>query len=158
MEGVKTLEEMKEIVSRLKEESKKIVFTNGCYDIIHKGHVEILRKMSELGDVLIVGLNSDESVRKFKGFSRPINNELDRAFVVLGIKGVDYVVIFNEDNPLSLIRELKPDVHVKGGAGLLERVRDERELVEGYGGEMILLDLLEGYSSSEIIEEMKRLG
>jgi len=151
-ENLKSLEELKEIVERLKAEGKKIVFTNGCYDIIHKGHVHILKRMAGLGDVFILGLNSDESVRKFKGEGRPINNELDRAFVVGGFKGVDYVVIFNEDSPLELIRELRPHVHVKGGAGLCERIREERELVESFGGEMVLLELVEGYSSTGVIE------
>ncbi len=156
-ENLKTSEELKEIVEGFKREGKKIVFTNGCYDIIHKGHIYVLKRMSELGDIFIVAINSDESVRRFKGSGRPINNELDRAFVVGGIKGVDYVIIFDEDNPLELIKELKPDIHVKGGTGLFERMKEERELVEIYGGEMILLDLVEGYSSTDLIEKIKEL-
>lgn len=157
-ENLKTLEELKEIVEQVRKEGKTIVTTNGCFDIIHKGHIYILQKMAELGDVFIVGLNSDESVRKFKGYPRPFNNEKDRAFVVGGIKGVDYVVIFNEDNPLELLKELKPNVHVKGGAGICERIQQERELVESYGGEMVLLELVDGYSSSDLIERIKGLG
>ena len=152
---LKNLDELKWIVFKARSEGKKVVITNGCYDVIHRGHVDILRKMAELGDVFIVALNSDVSVRRFKGLNRPVNNEEDRAFVVSGIKGVDYVVIFNEDNPLNLIGELKPDVLVKGGAGIGERIREERELVEGWGGKMILLDLIERYSSSDVIERMK---
>jgi len=156
--NLKSLEELKEIVERLREEGKKIVLTNGCYDIIHKGHVCMLQKMAKLGDVFIVAINSDESVRKFKGYPRPYNNEKDRAFVIGNIKKVDYVIIFNEDNPLEIIKVLKPEVHAKGGAGLCERIKEEKELVESYGGEMICLDLVDGYSSTDLIERIKRLG
>jgi len=151
---LKNLEEIKEIILRARSEGKKVVMTNGCYDVIHRGHVEILRKMSFFGDVFIVALNSDVSVRRFKGLNRPVNNEKDRAFVVSGIKGVDYVVIFEEDNPLKLLDELKPDFLIKGGAGIDERIRMEKEFVENYGGKMICLDLIEGYSSSDVIEKL----
>jgi len=156
-ENLKTLEELKEIVEGLKREGKKIVLTNGCYDIIHKGHIHILREMAKLGDVFIVAINSDDSVRKFKGYPRPYNNERDRASVVEGIKGVDYVLIFGEDDPLEVIRVLRPEVHVKGGAGICERVRAERELVESYGGEMVCLDLMEGYSSTDVVDRIRGL-
>ena len=151
---LKTLAELKEIVEKARSEDKKVVLTNGCYDVIHRGHVQILSEMAGLGDVFIVALNSDESVRRFKGEGRPINNEVDRAFVLSGIKGVDYVLIFGEDNPLKIIEELKPDIHAKGGAGLFHRIKEEKRLVESYGGKMVLLELLEGYSSSKVIEEM----
>ncbi|MBT4165903.1 adenylyltransferase/cytidyltransferase family protein [archaeon] len=151
---LKELNELKWIVLRARSIGKKVVMTNGCYDVIHRGHIDILRKMSEFGDVFIVALNSDSSVKKFKGEGRPINNEEDRAFVVSGIKGVDYVVIFEEDNPLKLLDELKPDFFVKGGAGIGERIRAEKEFVESYGGKMICLDLVEGYSSSDVIERL----
>jgi len=156
--NLKGLEELKEIVEGLKKEGKKIVLTNGCYDIIHKGHVHILQEMAKLGDVFIVAINSDDSVRRFKGEDRPINSEKDRAFVMGHIKGVDYVVIFGEEDPFEVIRVLRPDVHVKGGAGICERIRAEKELVESYGGEMICLDLMERYSSTDVIERIKRLG
>lgn len=155
-DNLKTLGELKKIVEQARRENKKIVLTNGCYDIIHKGHIFILREMAKLGDIFIVAINSDESVRKFKGFPRPYNNEKDRAFVVGGIKGVDYVLIFNEDNPLEIIRILKPDVHVKGGAGLCERIRAERELVESYGGKMVCLELIDSYSSTDVVEKIKK--
>lgn len=156
MSCIKNLEELKEIVGLARSHGKRIVFTNGCYDIIHRGHIYILQEMARLGDILIVAINSDESVKKFKGDERPFNNEKDRALVVSGIKGVDYVIIFNEDSPLDLIKELKPEVHVKGGAGLCERIREERDLVEGYGGKMVLLELVDGYSSSNVIEKIKK--
>ncbi len=156
-DNLKTLEELKDIVERLRNGGRRIVLTNGCYDIIHTGHVHMLQKMAKLGDVFIVAINSDESVRKFKGYPRPYNNEKDRAFVIKNIKNVDYVVIFGEDNPLGIIKVLKPDVHVKGGAGLCERIKKEKELVESYGGEMVCLELIEGYSSTDLIEKIKRL-
>jgi len=156
VENLKLLEELKEIVNELKKQGKKIVFTNGCYDLIHRGHIDVLRKASELGNVFIVGLNSDSSVKRFKGETRPINNEIDRAYVVGNVKGVDYVIIFEEDTPLILLKELKPDVLVKGGNPLPERVAEEKKLVEEYGGIVILLGLVEGYSSSNIIEKMKK--
>lgn len=154
-ENLKTLEELEDIVDSLKNKRKKIVFTNGCFDILHKGHVKILKEMKELGDVLIVALNSDSSVRNFKGEGRPINNEIDRAFVIGNIKGVDYVVIFDENDPLNILRRLKPDVHVKGGNPIPERVSMEKEIVESYGGKLICLDLVDGYSTTEIMERMK---
>lgn len=154
-ENLKSVEELRGIVERLKSEGMKIVFTNGCYDVIHRGHVDILGQASRLGDVLIVGLNSDCSVKRFKGESRPINSEEDRAHVVGSVKGVDYVVIFNEDTPLRLLGLLKPDVLVKGGNPLPERVVMEREFIEEYGGEVVLLGLVEGYSSSDVIRKME---
>jgi len=154
-DNFKTLEELSEIVSELKKQGKKIVFTNGVFDILHKGHVKIIEEMNKLGDVLIVALNSDNSVKRFKGSERPINNENDRAIVIGGLKGVDYIVIFDEDDPLNLLRKLKPDVHVKGGNPIPERVAMEKEIVESYGGELVCLGLVNGYSTTRIVEKMK---
>jgi rfaE bifunctional protein nucleotidyltransferase chain/domain len=156
MSCVKNIDELKEIIKRERSLGKKIITTNGCYDVIHRGHVEVLDKMSKLGDILIVMINSDESVRGFKGDGRPFNNEEDRALVLSAIKGVDYVIIFDGDNPLCFINEIKPDIHAKGGAGLKERIREEKGLMESWGGEIIVLDLVEGYSSSKLIEKMKK--
>ena len=114
------LEELKNILNA--REGKKIVFTNGCFDIIHRGHVEYLQKAKELGDILILGLNSDDSVRRLKGASRPINNETDRAIVLSALECIDYVVIFDEDTPLELIKFIKPDILVKGGDYKIEEV------------------------------------
>ncbi len=158
MNIIKNLEELKEIVELARSHGKKIVTTNGCYDIIHKGHVYILQEMAKLGDVFIVAINSDESVKKFKGDGRPFNNELDRALVVGGIKGVDYVIIFNQDSPLELLKQLKPDVHAKGGAGLCERINQEKELIESWGGKMVLLELIKGYSSSNVVDKIRQLS
>lgn len=103
----------------------------------------------------MVALNSDKSVKKFKGDDRPKNNELDRAYVVSGFKGVDYVIIFDEDKPLELLRMLKPDINIKGGAAVPERVEEEKQIMEGYGGKIISLPLIEGYSTTRIIDDIK---
>ena len=155
MDFLKNACDLEKIVNRKRAKNKKIVFTNGCYDIIHKGHVHLLQEASKLGDVLIVGLNSDASVRRFKGQERPKNKQLDRAFVVGGIKGVDYVVIFEEDTPLNLLEILKPDICVKGGAYLPERVAKEKEIIDKYGGEIRFFPLMKGYSTTGIIGRIK---
>lgn len=112
--SIKSFNEIKTLVDSLKKENKKIVFTNGCFDILHKGHVSYLDVSKSYGDVLILGLNSDLSVKKLKGKNRPINNEYDRAFILAALQSVDYVVIFNEDTPYELIKKIKPDILVKG--------------------------------------------
>jgi len=112
---IKTKFQIKAISEKLKPQGKKIVFTNGCFDILHRGHVEYLAKAKKMGDVLIVGLNSDSSVKKIKGPKRPLNNEKDRAIVLSALEVVDYVVVFSEDTPYNLIKSIKPDVLVKGG-------------------------------------------
>ena len=103
-----------DVRSRIKSENKKLVFTNGCFDIIHKGHVSYLNQAKLMGDYLIVGLNSDKSVKKLKGDDRPVNNENDRAFILDNLKSVDFVIIFNEDTPYELIKLIVPDYLVKG--------------------------------------------
>ena len=137
---------------RLKDE--KTVFTNGCFDIMHLGHITILENAYHLGDHLIVGVNSDSSVKRLKGESRPIFPENDRARMLASLEFVDLVVIFEEDTPENLIKILKPDILVKG-----EDYKDKevvgREFVESYGGEVILLPLVKGYSTTEIIRRIK---
>ena len=103
------------VLNKYREENKKIVFTNGCFDILHRGHVEYLQKARELGDLLILGLNSDDSVKRLKGNDRPINNEIDRAIVLAALECINYISIFDEDTPLELIKIVKPDILVKGG-------------------------------------------
>ena len=130
-----------------------IVFTNGCFDIIHPGHIDLLRRARELGSKLIVGINSDESVRKIKGAGRPLQDQDSRRAVLLGLSSVDDVVIFNEPTPERLIQDLRPDVLVKGG----DWQRDEiigADFVESYGGKVYSLPLVDGHSSSSIIERM----
>ena len=110
-----TREQVSQIVSQLKREGRKVAFTNGCFDLLHIGHLELLEHARKLGDILIVGLNSDDSVRRLKGPQRPINTQLDRARILAALEVVDYVVIFNEDTPLELIQTIKPDFLIKGG-------------------------------------------
>jgi D-beta-D-heptose 7-phosphate kinase/D-beta-D-heptose 1-phosphate adenosyltransferase len=139
------------IVHAAQENGKKIVFTNGCFDILHKGHISYLEKARACGDILVLGLNSDDSVRRLKGPTRPINNELDRAFMLLKLAAVDYVTIFDEDTPLDLIRLIKPDVLAKGADYTVEEVVGRE-----HAKEVRLIDFVEGYSTSTIIEKSKR--
>ncbi len=121
MSCIKSLEEIKSIRLALKAENKKIVFTNGCFDILHAGHVDYLNKSKALGDVLIVGLNTDKSVKKIKGDKRPIINENERAAILCNLKPVDFVVFFDDDTPADLINELLPDILVKGADWKIRR-------------------------------------
>lgn len=133
---------------------KKIVFTNGCFDILHIGHIRYLQEAAKLGDILVMGLNSDASVKRLKGSERPINNENDRAELLCALGFVDYVVIFEEDTPLELIKKLQPDVLVKGGDYSNEYVVGTNE-VKARGGELALIPLVEGKSTTHIIEKLK---
>jgi len=135
---------------------KTVVFTNGCFDILHPGHVDYLQRARDLGDLLVVGLNSDASVRRLKGKCRPVNREMDRAAVLAGLSCVDRVVLFEQDTPLELIRAVRPRVLVKGGDWPVEKIVG-REVVEGIGGTVLSLELLPGYSTSGIIERILAL-
>ncbi len=132
--------------------NKKIVFTNGCFDILHAGHVMYLQKAAECGDVLIVGVNSDDSVRRLKGSTRPVNNESDRLAVLSGLQSVTYLVVFDEDTPEDLIRTIKPDVLVKG-ADYEGKFIAGAEYVKEHGGEVVLIPMLEGHSTTNIIKK-----
>ena len=134
----------------------KIVFTNGCFDIIHSGHVSYLKKAKELGDFLVVGLNSDESVKRLKGEGRPVISEIDRADVLLGLESVDMVIGFKEDDPLRLIKDIRPDVLVKGGDWDVENIIGA-DFVKKNGGEVYSLPYKEGCSTSDIINRIKKL-
>ena len=129
--------------------NKKIVFTNGCFDILHNGHLEYLEKSKKLGDILVIGLNSDNSVKRLKGYKRPINSEFDRAKMLLGLKCVDYVIIFDDDTPYNLINKLKPNILVKGGDYKIEEIVG-KELVD----EVIIMDYKNGYSTSNIVNKI----
>lgn len=146
------LNTLKKIVSKLKQQNKKIVFTNGCFDIIHTGHIKLLKKAKNLGDVLIVGLNTDNSIKKLKGNSRPINSQNDRAAVLDSIKYVDYIVFFDELTPYKLITELKPDIVVKGGD---YKTKD----IVGWGivPKIVKVRLVAGKSTTNIISRIKNL-
>ena len=153
-----TLKKLKKILEKLRKQNKKIVFTNGCFDIIHSGHIRILKKAKEKGDVLIVGLNSDKSVRKIKGKKRPIMNEKDRALILDSIRYVDYVVLFDEETPYNLIKEIEPDVLVKGSDYKLSEVVGA-DIVIKKGGEVFLVPLLKGKSTTNVIERiLKKYG
>lgn len=145
---------LKEILSKLKEQGKKVVFTNGCFDILHSGHVNYLSKAKQLGDYLVIGLNTDASVRRLKGSERPINHQEDRAIVLSALKAVDFVCYFDEDTPLELIEEISPDYLVKGGDYTLETVVGA-DFVINNGGEVFLIPLVEGKSTTSIIKKMK---
>jgi D-beta-D-heptose 7-phosphate kinase/D-beta-D-heptose 1-phosphate adenosyltransferase len=141
---------------RLRSNGKRVVFTNGCFDLLHPGHVRYLREARSLGDSLVVALNSDRSVRMLKGEGRPILNEKERAEVIAALETVDYVVIFDEETPRELIADLLPDVLVKGGDWGLEEIIG-REEVEAAGGTVRSLPYIEGSSTSEIIERVIKI-
>ena len=134
---------------------KKIVFTNGCFDILHVGHKRYLQQAATLGDILVVGVNSDASVRRLKGPTRPVNNEQDRAEMLSALGFIDYVVIFDEDTPYELIKKIQPDVLVKGGDYKPEEVVG-RDIVEARGGRLELISFVEGKSTTNIIKKINQ--
>jgi len=134
--------------------NKKIVFTNGCFDILHLGHVEYLNEAKAQGDVLIIGLNSDASVKKLKGENRPINNEIDRAKMLLNLKAVDCVQIFTEDTPLEIIKLIKPNVLVKGGDWKIDQIVGSDFVIQN-GGEVKSLLFKDGYSTTNLIKSVQ---
>ena len=145
--------DMQKKVKQLQENGKKVVFTNGVFDILHVGHLTYLEEARELGDVLIVGVNSDRSVKTNKGDKRPINPEKNRAEMLLGLKFVDFTVIFDEKTPENLLDLLKPDIHVKGGDYKKEDL-PETEIVEKNGGEVKILSFVDNISTTEIINKI----
>lgn len=150
-EKIKEREELSQIIKDLKQEGKTVVFTNGCFDLLHLGHVRYLEEAKSLGDVLVVGINSDRSVRELKGPNRPILSAEERAEILSGLGCVDYVTIFDELDPLELISSLLPDILVKGGDWTRETTVG-REVVERAGGKVVILPLVEGASTSNLIE------
>lgn len=143
-----------EVIEELKKQGKKVVFTNGCFDILHVGHLTYLNEAKRQGDILIIGVNSDASVKRLKGESRPINGERDRAEMLCGLKAVDYTVIFEEDTPMELIEELKPSIHVKGGDYKKEDL-PETPVVERNGGEVRILGFVDGKSTTNIVNKIQ---
>jgi D-beta-D-heptose 7-phosphate kinase/D-beta-D-heptose 1-phosphate adenosyltransferase len=148
-------ENLANIIFELKTQGKKVVFTNGVFDIIHSGHISYLTKARQLGDILIIGLNSDSSVTRLKGPTRPINNQNDRAIVLSALKPVDYVVFFEEDTPFNLIKLLQPDVLVKGGDYTEETIVGA-DIVRQNGGEVFVIPFVEGKSTTKIIEKINQ--
>jgi D-beta-D-heptose 7-phosphate kinase/D-beta-D-heptose 1-phosphate adenosyltransferase len=151
------LQSLIRVRERLRAEGKIVVFTNGCFDLLHAGHARYLSEARALGDALIVALNSDRSVRKLKGEGRPILSEAERAEVISALESVDYVTLFDEDTPLEMIRALRPDVLVKGGDWGVDKIVG-REEVESSGGRVLSLPYLEGASTSAIIERIIKLA
>jgi rfaE bifunctional protein nucleotidyltransferase chain/domain len=151
-----SLDELCPLVEKRKASGKKVVWTNGCFDILHAGHVTYLLRARAHGDVLVVGLNSDASVKENKGEGRPINNEQDRALVLAALSCVDYIVTFSDKSPLPLLEAIQPDVYAKGGDYTLDTiVQEERNLVESYGGKIALLSGVVGASTTNIIERLQ---
>jgi rfaE bifunctional protein nucleotidyltransferase chain/domain len=144
-----------ELAKTLQKQGKTVVFTNGCFDILHAGHVRYLTAARKLGDCLIVGLNSDASVQRLKGPTRPINQEQDRAEVLAGLYAVDYIIIFSDHTAEGLVAELQPDIYAKGGDYSIDRL-PEAKIVAAYGGKTILIPEVKGKSSSRIIAKMVR--
>jgi rfaE bifunctional protein nucleotidyltransferase chain/domain len=144
-------------LNNARKSGKKVVFTNGCFDLLHIGHLRYLEQAKSYGDILVIGLNSDQSVRKLKGDSRPIIVEESRREILLALKAVDFVFLFSEDTPLELIKEIKPDVLVKGGDWKPEQIVGYN-FVKSYGGQIHSLMFVEGYSTSNIIKKIKEVG
>jgi len=141
-------------VEQWKATGNKIVFTNGCFDIIHRGHIEVLARTADLGDKLVIGLNSDQSIQKLKGEDRPIIDEQSRAILLAALSFVDAIVLFSEDTPLKLISALLPDVLAKGGDYEIETIVGH-EIVQQNGGKVKLVPFLDGFSSTTIIDKIK---
>ena len=153
MNNVLTHNSLNIIISKIRSDHKKLVFTNGCFDIIHPGHIHVLSKAKLFGDILVVGLNSDKSVKKLKGKERPLVNESDRSKILLSIKYVDYVIIFDELTPREIIEKIKPDTLVKGGDYMINDIVGSKFVIDS-GGRVEIVKFLDGYSSSNYIDNI----
>lgn len=149
-----TLPELQKKIKQWRLVGKKIVFTNGCFDILHAGHIASFTEAVEHGDILIVGLNADASIKNIKGENRPINNENARAIVLSSLTLIDAVVLFGEPTPLQLILAIKPDVLVKGGDYKVEEIAGAKEVI-GWGGQVIINPIVEGFSTTSIINKIQ---
>jgi rfaE bifunctional protein nucleotidyltransferase chain/domain len=145
---------LEEDLERVRRSGGKVVFTNGCFDLLHRGHLSLLREARNLGDVLVVGVNTDASARRVKGPGRPVTPQEDRVELLEALPCVDHVVLFEEDTPETLIRDIKPDLHVKGGDHAGDRLAEE-SVVRELGGEVVVLPLLPGRSASATIEQIR---
>jgi len=155
MENIIAFDQIEDSVKFLRAEgARRIAFTNGCFDILHRGHVEYLEKARATADILIVGLNSDASVRRLKGTDRPYIPQADRAYILSRLKAVDFVCIFEDDTPFELIRKIEPDVLVKGGDYQLHEIVG-RDIVEKNGGQVLTIPLVFGRSTSNLIEKIR---
>ena len=142
-------------VEKLKKENKKVVFTNGCFDILHIGHVRYLKESAKCGDILVIGLNSDSNVKRLKGETRPINNELARAELLSELGFVDYVVIFEENTPEKLLDEIKPNIYTKGADYTLETLPEAKTVLKN-GGRVEFINLVEGKSTTNVIKKIEQ--
>ncbi|OQA91060.1 MAG: Bifunctional protein HldE [Elusimicrobia bacterium ADurb.Bin231] len=149
---IKSIAKIKQIAAGIKDSGKEIVFTNGCFDILHIGHIKILKKAKSLGDVLIVGLNSDSSIKRIKGSERPVVPEKDRAAILSSISFVDYVVVFSSLTPYELIKNIKPDVLVKGSDW-----KNGKIIGAEFSGRVVRIPLVSGRSTTGLIEKIKKL-
>jgi len=154
-EKIKTVAEAKALISAWKVTGKTFSFTNGCFDILHPGHLFSLAEAAKEADYLVVGLNSDQSVQRLKGPTRPINNTDSRALVLANLMVVDMVVVFEEDTPLELIKALMPDVMVKGGDYTIDEIVGAKEVI-AHGGKVIINPIIEGFSTTNLIEKIKK--
>ncbi len=150
---IKTLDELILEVKKIKRENKTVVFTNGCFDILHIGHIKLLEFAARQGDVLIVALNSDASVRKLKGSKRPIVPQGERSEIIAALACVSYVVLFEEETPCETIEKLKPDIHVKGGDYDMEKI-PEALILKSYGAKTVKFEFIKGHSSTGIVERV----
>lgn len=149
---IKEKEEISKILGYWKFKDKKIVFTNGCFDIIHRGHIDYLSKARALGNILVVGLNTDISVKKLKGENRPVQDEMSRALILASFTFVDLVVMFSDETPYNLIKEIKPDILVKGGDYKIKDIVGNN-IVTDNGGEVKTIPFLQGYSTTNILKK-----
>lgn len=143
------------VLEEIKQNDKKIVFTNGCFDILHRGHAFYLEAAANHGDILIVGVNSDSSVKRLKGEDRPINDEQSRAYLLASLRSVDYVIIFDEDTPYNLIKLVMPNILIKGGDYSIENIVGA-DIVTANGGYVKTIDFVEGFSTTNTIEKMAK--
>jgi len=150
---IKTINELKDISEKSRKENKTVVTTNGVFDIIHIGHIRYLHEAKKLGDKLIVGINSDISVKRIKGPERPLNNENDRAEALAALQCVDYVTVFNEENPIKVLDIIKPNIHVKGGDYNINQII-EKGIIEKNNGRIVLIPEVKGYATTNLIRKI----
>jgi rfaE bifunctional protein nucleotidyltransferase chain/domain len=153
MQKIKSIKELEKIAGELKKQGKKIVTTNGVFDILHIGHIRYLQEAKKLGSILIVAVNSDSSVRKIKGPKRPLNSENDRAEALAALECIDYVTIFSDDNPVKFLEKIRPNIHVKGGDYNISQII-EKDTVEKNNGRIVLIPMVKGYSTTDMIKKI----
>jgi rfaE bifunctional protein nucleotidyltransferase chain/domain len=149
-------EEVRQALAPLRRQGRSIVTTNGCFDILHAGHIQYLAEAAGLGDILVVGINSDAVVRKLKGAGRPIQSEQDRATIMGSLRIVDYAFVFHEDDPRAFLEIIRPDIHVKGGDYRADII--EREVVEAHGGKVAIVSFRQGYSTTTVVERIRSVA